>query len=643
MFKINKLGKPSDQHPHGAIALLMLMGVAVFSLMVLVSVSTLTSHIFSITLDQVATEKTFYAAEAGLNEGLYRLIRNPWPQTFSFNFNNVAVDVSISTSFGNPYQRLVTSRAQDSTGKVRELEIVANTSSFAGGFIGAVHAGSGGVYINNNAMVIGDLYSNGNVTGGANGVVQGNISSVASAIQNQAHNNHDSEFIFGQSATYSDVAQSFTPNVSGQINQVRLKIRAIGNPNLSNTWWRITADNGGKPATSALATGSFNNASVGQTSSTLDWLIINIPSPVSVTAGTKYWLLIDSVNNVNNHWAWAKDSTDAYAGGSAFYTNNWTSSGAVWAPLESDGADLAFQVWYGDPYVMLENIVVRGEARANRITGTGGSSYAKVCGNAYYDSILQSSYDFLMSTSNQYNNLRNSNCGSSATINNYNLADNDRRIYPMPITDQHIQTWQNEITSGGQPELYPNPSDCPQSYSSGTYCVTSNTTLGHQKINGNLYVGIKTTGGAEPTLTLTGNVWVTGNIILNNNGVIRLDPSLEAASSVLIADGIVVLENNYQINGSGNPKSFLLLVTRNNSLGSTPAVSTRNNSASLVVAAPNGEILVKQGGIAKATAAYKLTLENGSQVIFDNNLLELLVPSANQSALWVEFNSWREK
>lgn len=629
--------------PAGAISLLVLLGVSVFSLMVLVSLNVISSQAFSMVLDQAATERVFYAAEAGLNEGLYRLVGSPAPQSFNFNFNNAAVEVVISVNPSNPYQRLITSRAADTGGKVRELEVIANTSAFAGGFIGAVHAGAGGVYINNNATVIGDVYSNGNVTGGSNGVIQGKVSAVATASQHQTHDNSDSEFIFGQSSTYSDVAQSFTPSLSGQINQIRVKLRSIGNPNLNNTWWRLTSDNNGKPATVALTSGAFSNASVGRVSQTLAWLIINIPTPVSVAAGTKYWLVIDAANNASNYWAWSKDSADTYSGGSAFYTNNWSSPSAIWTPLEADGADLSFQIWFGGAYVKLENIIVRGEARANRITGTGGSSYAKVCHNAYYDSILTSSYDFLSSTSNQYNNLRDSTCGSSAVVKDFSLDDNDRLIYPLPITDQHIQIWQEEIAVSGQTELNPNPADCPQSYNSGTYCVTSSTTLGNQKINGDLYVGVKTTSGDEPTLILSGNVWVTGKIILNNGGVIRLDPNLEAASSVLIADGTVILENNYQINGSGNPKSFLLLATRNSSLGGTPAISTSNNSSSLVVAAPNGEVLVKQGGVAKAAAAYQLTLENGSQVVFDNNLKDLFVPSSNQSALGTEVNSWQEK
>lgn len=631
------------QHPRGAIALLVLMGVAVFSLMVLTSVSTLASHAFTITLDEAATEKTFYAAEAGLNEGLYRLVQQSMPQNFNMNFNGVNVAVTIGSNPGNPYQRLITSRAQDSTGKVRELEIVANTSAFAGGFIGALHAGSGGVYINNNATVIGDLYSNGDISGGANGIVQGNLTALASAQLNQYNQTDNDEFIFGQSSAFSDAAQSFTPSTSGQLNQVRVKLRKIGEPNLSNTWWRVTADNGGKPATSYLATGNFASTSVGSVGNTLDWVIINIPSPVNVNAGVKYWIIIDAANHASNHWAWAKDGADSYAGGSGFYTSNWSSASAVWKPIETDGADLAFQAWLGQPYVKVENIIVQGQARANRITGTGGSSYAKVCGGAYYDSILQSSYDFLSSTNNQYQNLRNSTCGSSNPVSSYAIADSDRRIYPMPITDEHIQIWQNEITANGQPELYPNPSNCPQSYSSGTYCVTSNTTLGKQKINGDLYVGIKTTGGAEPTLTITGNVWVTGNIILNNGGIIRLDAGLQTASAVLIADGTVILGNNFQIYGSGNPKSFLLLVTRSSSSGSVPAVSTQNNSSSLVVAAPSGEVLIKQNGVAKAVAANKITLENGSTVVFDNNLIELFVPSASQVPVGAEASTWREK
>jgi len=146
-------------HPRGAIALLVLLGVTAFSLMVLVSVSTLASNAFTITLAEAATEKTFYAAESGLNEGLYHLVNDAAPDDMTLNFNGVDVAITIRANPLNPYQRVLTSRAEDSSGKVRELEIIANTSAFAGGFDYAVQTGLGGVYMDNESRVIGNIYS----------------------------------------------------------------------------------------------------------------------------------------------------------------------------------------------------------------------------------------------------------------------------------------------------------------------------------------------------------------------------------------------------------------------------------------------------------------------------------------------------
>lgn len=163
----------AKKHPRGAIALLVLMGVTVFSLMVLTSVSTLASHAFTITLDESATERTFYAAEAGLNEALYRLIVNPAPGNFSLNLDDgVSVQVSITSlsdhsiclnNPNNPYPRAIESSASDSTGKIRVLQIIACSSSYAGGFDSAVQTAGGGVNMANNSCVVGNIHSNGNI------------------------------------------------------------------------------------------------------------------------------------------------------------------------------------------------------------------------------------------------------------------------------------------------------------------------------------------------------------------------------------------------------------------------------------------------------------------------------------------------
>lgn len=624
-----------SQHPKGAAALIALMGVAVFSLMVLTSVSAIAQNAFQVTLNETATERTFFAAEAGLNEGLQRLVHNAAPQSFAMDFNGVAVSATISSNPLNPYQRVIESRAQDSTGKVRTLEIIANTSSFAGGFDHAVQTGAGGLYMDSNSTIIGNIYSNGIVTGKSSAISQGNVVVAGSASVEQHHETQNTEFSFGQASPVTDVAQSFTAAATGTIDRISVKIKKVGSPNPDNLWWKITADNSGKPATTHLgsATGKFSDAGVSPVGISLAWVNINLPTPLSISAGTKYWIVLDATNNASNYWVSGVDSADGYTSGSGFSTSSWSSGSAVWSPVEVDGADLNFITWLGGENTRLENIIVRGNAYANRITGTGGSSYARVCGDAYYDTILDSVATFL----NSVTAPAGSDCPSPWTQGAGYPGSADRPVLPLPLNNTSIQIWKDEIGTVL-------PLNCRRASGNGpndTFCVNTNQSLGNQKIVGDLYVA------GDVTLTLTGNTWVTGKVLLDNSGtsgVIKLSASLGAGSAVLISDDKITVDPGANMQGSGDSRSFLLVVSMSTSMDvGDPAVYAGNNATSIIYGAPNGMLKVKNGGELNAAVAQQLYLEPNSIVTYNPNLIYFTVPSGSDEPVGTALGTWHEK
>lgn len=156
------------QDKRGAAAIITILGIAVFALTVLTSVSTLASKKLVLVRSDADSERTFYAAEAGINEALQRLKTNPEPGTFTLPTaitDNIAVTVTIDPSPTDPYQRIVTSRATDATNKQRTLQITANSSLFWLPFPYAVLSGVGGFIMEENSQVNGNIYSNGNIIG----------------------------------------------------------------------------------------------------------------------------------------------------------------------------------------------------------------------------------------------------------------------------------------------------------------------------------------------------------------------------------------------------------------------------------------------------------------------------------------------
>ncbi|MFH1235665.1 MAG: hypothetical protein V1685_01865, partial [Parcubacteria group bacterium] len=118
----------------GAVAVITVLSVSVFALITMTAMSVLALDELHMNTSEIQSEKTFYAAEAGLNEALYRLITDPVPQAFAMDFEGIETNITTSSNPANPYQRIIRSSATDATGKIRTMQIVANTSSFAGGF-----------------------------------------------------------------------------------------------------------------------------------------------------------------------------------------------------------------------------------------------------------------------------------------------------------------------------------------------------------------------------------------------------------------------------------------------------------------------------------------------------------------------------
>ncbi len=179
---------------------------------------------------------------------------------------------------------------------------------------------------------------------------------------------------------------------------------------------------------------------------------------------------------------------------------------------------------------------------------------------------------------------------------------------PFPLSDELMDSWQTEAEAAG---------------TITTYTLPNNTqaSLGPVKIDGNLVVN----NGA--TLTVTGTIWATGTITFRNGSVLQLDPDYGTTSGMLIAsdptnptvNGKIVLENNVVVNGSGQTNSNILLLSRLQGTAVT-AIDAANNSSSMTLYAPLGSVLIHNNFIVNSVSAYKLTLQNNAQVVYNNGL-----------------------
>ena len=217
------------------------------------------------------------------------------------------------------------------------------------------------------------------------------------------------------------------------------------------------------------------------------------------------------------------------------------------------------------------------------------------------------------------------NCSAGKSVK---TRPNEIENQDLPIVQSQIDDWKNEAAAGGV-------------ITSNVYYSSTTKTLGPIQIG---------TPGDPKSLTvtnnailnITGTIYVTGDVVFNNNSTIQPDKnSYGSFSGVIIADGRVSIDNNAILNGSGEIGSYLLVISANNSLDpASPAISIGNNTTGAIFYATSGIIYLSNNIIAREITGYKLKIENNAWIQYESGLSNISF-SSGPGAAWV-IESWRE-
>ena len=260
---------------------------------------------------------------------------------------------------------------------------------------------------------------------------------------------------------------------------------------------------------------------------------------------------------------------------------------------------------FGDVFVAGSNTLSTAKVLADAHAHTIQNS--TVGGDAYYQTILNSTV-----------------AGTSYP------GSEDPELFPLPISQTQIDEWKAEAAAGGT--------------ISGNYNLSGNDTasLGPKKINGDL--NIQNTA----ILTVTGTIWVTGNVNLKNSGAVELAASYGNRSGVMVVDGVVTIENSFSLCGSerfngnecnsSNGRSYLLMLSTN---AGDPAIQMKG-TANLngILYAASGTLAVENIAFIKEGTAYRLHLKNNAVVSYETGLINLNF-SEGPGAGW-DIQSWKE-
>lgn len=479
-------------------------------------------------------------------------------------------------------------------------------------FTYGIQLGQGGFEMEENSIVNGSIYAHGTVDGDNGATITGDAYVAAGAALNpdQQDASYDADFIFGKTDSQIDLAQSFIPSATEFLNKLSFYIkRTSGAPNSISV--KIVSDNNNSPSQNVLAAATLSASLV---STSYGWVDATFNNPPFLYGNTKYWIILDAAQNSTKYWTIGVDAFDNYGGGTMWHSGDWDNE-----PWTASGKDINFKTWNGGVVSEIKNITVNGNVFARQAANvTVGKnltasivSGATVTGDVWADSVSGSTIGknatgtSVTGSTIGWNLWCQTKSGTTVGWNAYCpwsvTPPTDPGPINMPISDGLIAGWKDDAASGGT--------------FTGDKIINTNASLGPQKINGNLTVG------NGKTLTVAGTIYVTGNILFDNNSIINLDGSYGSSSGVIIADGNITMNNGSIFSGAGAGSFLLLVSTKNDALNA--AIDVNNANVSAIIYAPYGIIDIHNNAALVELLAWKIHANQRVELNYQSGLSDV--------------------
>lgn len=593
--------------PRGNTLVMAMILVAVVLVLVVLLFDTSEQNLRT-TAQRINTQSATRLAEAGVEKAIWCLNTGSCPGGSGYTGES-------NTALGEgTFTTIVTccssTRTVTATGSVNSLngpstqqvtvKLTMTTTNVA--FQYGVQTGVGGVKLENNAHINGNLFSSGSVEGDNNSYITDDvILTVSNPLTDVTSSPSVSPLQlknFGEAGSTTYVVQSFRPATTDRLYSVDLKI-AKHNAPTSNVTLYVYDDNAGAPGANLSGSGQALTVSVPNDSPAgweNGWTNQIYAPTTTLVAGNTYWLVLKvSATNSTKYWVLPRGVDTAYADGTAKSGSALTSM----SPACTGGCDLAFRINVGGvpPTLKIPRVDGNGYARTIESTTLGKK--------AYYQNLIGS----VKANAGAETCTTSSNgpfCfGSSA----------DQTPVNFPISDAEIAQMEGQAANGGT-------TNCP------TGCTLTSGTIGPKKYVGNVTI--------EGNVTLDGTVWVVGNLTVTNNAIVSLSAGYGNTSGVIVADdpdareskGLIVFSNNGNLRGNANPGTYIMTVSMNADAAFTAtAIDVSNNLTAGVLYAPYGKIHISNNAQLKEVTAQRLHLDNNASVQYETGLANVIFSS----------------
>lgn len=207
----------------------------------------------------------------------------------------------------------------------------------------------------------------------------------------------------------------------------------------------------------------------------------------------------------------------------------------------------------------------------------------------------------------------------------------DPDIQDMPMSDSDISTLRSQAAAGGEiPSVTVNGGD--------------SVSLGPVKIAGNLVVE------SNAALTVTGTIWVTGDITFSSNILVQLDSGYGTESGVIFSDdGKIFIDSNVTVCGSEggiigscnvSSGSYLMFLSTFPLDPVTPAIDMNSNTSTAILYTNNGAVRLNSNIDVFEVTAYKLKISSNASVTYESGLADVNFFSGPGGTFKIK--SWQE-
>ena len=597
--------------------------------------------------------KSYVSAESGVEDVTYRLANElPVDASETLSINGGSVETTY-TSIGNDKEIVGEGAIANLQRKAKVLMTPGAGVEYGYG----IQVGEGGFCMDGNSEVVGDVLTGGNVLGpGASGcdrsggsgsvTLTGNVS-VANGFNDEPDDEtedadedeyYDSTQDFGKTSPTIDIAQRFRFGTTGPTGRLWLFLRKVGNP--SDLGVRVVKNASGNPSTDPADTIASTTISASDVLTFYTFVETLFPESGTVEAGTDYWFILDTANDSSNYYQMGKVN-DSSSGQKA--TADSGSESATWSSIS--GGDFSFRIWRGDVTHKIDDMDITGAAWAYHIENSNVSNDVlartvvdtDILGSVFADSIT----DCTVLGDAHYNT--ESGCVISGTRTTPTTPPDIVPYAPLAlISPAQMQAWHDEAVGGGT-----------QTCQSGEYKPADGATIGPTFIPCDLHID----NGRK--IKLGGTVWVTGDIRIDNNAVLMLDPSFGTFSGALIGErplgedehthlelrqGVIVCgsegynSGTQKCNTSNN--SFVHFIYINEPLRTSIHIEN-NVEGRAIFYSPQGRIKIQNGAqVRSVLVGYEFHMYPNSLLEFDEAMREVGFTEGPPGAFTIK--DWRE-